>query len=97
MKAKLLSVAVALVALAAAPPALADSGTGGLLAGLQNAATTQLAAGLAASHQNAVSANVPVSIAGGNVNAGPSSATQTASSSATTNVNNQASTNQGQS
>src|SRR6266516_1947445 len=81
MKAKLLSVAVALVALAAAPPALADSGTGGLLAGLQNA----------------VNANVPVSIAGGNVNAGPSAATQTATSAATTNVANNATTNQNQS
>ena len=97
MKAKLLSVAVALVALAAAPPALADSGTGGLLAGLQNAATSQVAAGLAASHQNAVNANVPVSIAGGNVNAGPSAATQTATSAATTNVANNATTNQNQS
>src|SRR6266536_856136 len=96
MKAKLLSVAVALVALAAAPPALADSGTGGLLAGLQNAATSQVAAGLAASNQNAVNANVPVSIAGGNVNAGPSAATQTATSAATTNVANNATTNQNQ-
>ena len=97
MKAKLLSVAVALIALAAAPPALADSGTGALLAGLQNAATAQVAAGLAASHQNAVNANVPVSIAGGNVNAGPSAATQTATSAATTNVSNNANTNQNQS
>jgi hypothetical protein len=97
MKAKLLSVAVALVALAAAPPALADSGTGGLLAGLQNATTSQVAAGLAASQQNAVNANVPVSIAGGNVNAGPSAATQIATSAATTNVTNNATTNQNQS
>src|ERR671931_634081 len=97
MKAKLLSVAVVLVALAAAPPALADSGTGALLAGLQNAATTQVAAGLSTSQQNAVNANVPVSIAGGNVNSGPSSATQTAGSAATTNVSNNANTNQNQS
>src|SRR5919197_4283271 len=97
MKAKLLSVAVVLVALAAAPPALADSGTGALLAGLQNAATTQVAAGLSTSQQNAVNANVPVSIAGGNVSAGPSAATQTASSAATTNVGNNAETNQNQS
>src|SRR5919198_1454394 len=96
MKAKLLSVAMVLVALAAAPPALADSGTGALLAGLQNAATTQVAAGLSTSQQNAVNANVPVSIAGGNVSAGPSAATQTASSAATTNVGNNATTNQNQ-
>src|SRR5919197_434530 len=96
MKAKLLSVAVGLVGLAAAPPALADSGTGALLAGLQNAATTQVAAGLSTSQQNAVNANVPVSIAGGNVSAGPSAATQTASSAATTNVGNNATTNQNQ-
>jgi hypothetical protein len=96
MKAKLLSVAVVLAALAAAPPALADSGPGALLAGLQNAGTTQVAAGLSASQQNAVNANVPVSIAGGNVSVGPSAATQTASSAATTNVSNNATTNQNQ-
>jgi hypothetical protein len=97
MRAKLLTVAAVFVALAAAPPALADSGTGALLAGLQNAATSQVAAGLAASQQNAVNANVPVSIAGGNVNAGPSAATQAATSAATANVSNNASTNQNQS
>src|SRR5919204_5645133 len=97
MKAKLLSVAVVLIALAAAPPALADSGTGALLAGLQNAGTTQVAAALSASQQSAVNANVPVSVAGGNVSVGPSAATQTASSAATTNVANNATTNQNQS
>jgi hypothetical protein len=97
MRAKLLSVAVVLVALAAAPPALADSGTGALVAGLQNATTSQVAAALSASHQGAVNANVPVSIAGGNVSGGPSSATQEATSAATTNVSNNATTNQGQS
>src|SRR5919201_637944 len=98
MRAKLVSVAVALVALGAASPAYADSGgSGGTQAGLQGAATGQVAAALAASHQNAVNANVPVSIAGGNVNAGPSNAAQAAGSSANTNVGNTASTNQGQS
>jgi hypothetical protein len=97
MRAKLLSVAAVLIALAAAPPALADSGTGALVAGLQQAATAQAAAALATSQQHAVNANVPVSIAGGGVNAGPSSAAQTASSSANTNATNNATTNQGQS
>jgi len=69
MKAKLLSVAVALVALATASPALADGsgGAGALQAGAQNASTNQGALGIATSNQNAVNANVPVSIAGGNV------------------------------
>jgi hypothetical protein len=71
-------------------------GAGGFQAGIQNANTSQLAAGLASSHQNAVNANVPVSIAGGNVNSGPSSATQNASSSATTDVSNKAKTDQDQ-
>jgi trimeric autotransporter adhesin len=102
MKAKLLSVAVALVALAAAPaPAIADSGggsggAGGFQAGLQSATTEQAAAGIAVSNQNAVNANVPVSIAGGNVNSGPSSANQTATSTATTDVSNKAKTDQDQ-
>jgi hypothetical protein len=98
MKTKLLSVAVALVALAAAPaPAFADSGgPGGLQAGLQSASTTQAALGVAASHQNAVNANVPVSIAGGNITGGTSSATQTASSNATTDVANKSETEQKQ-
>jgi hypothetical protein len=97
MKAKLLSVAVGLVALAAAPAALADSGgSGGFQAGLQGATTTQGALGVAASQQNAVNANVPVSIAGGNVSSGPSTASQTATSSATTDVSNNAKTDQDQ-
>jgi len=98
MKAKLLSMAVALVALATAAPALADGGggAGGAQAGLQGSTTTQAAVGAAFSNQNAVNANVPVSIAGGNVTAGPSSATQTATSDATTDVSNKAKTDQDQ-
>jgi hypothetical protein len=41
MKAKLLSVAVALAAMAAAPPAFADSGPRGFQAGIQGANTGQ--------------------------------------------------------
>jgi hypothetical protein len=98
MKAKLLSVAVALVALATASPALADGsgGSGGAQAGAQNASTNQGALGIAASNQNAVNANVPVSIAGGNVSAGPSTATQNAASTATADVSNKAKTDQDQ-
>ncbi len=99
MKAKLLSVAVALVALATASPALADAGSGGsggFQAGAQNASTNQGAVGIAASNQNAVNANVPVSIAGGNVTAGPSTATQNATSNATADVSNKAKTDQDQ-
>ena len=98
MKAKLLSVAVALVALATASPALADGsgGAGALQAGAQNASTNQGALGIAASNQNAVNANVPVSIAGGNVSAGPSTATQNATSNATADVSNKAKTDQDQ-
>ena len=99
MKAKLLSVAVALVALATASPALADAGSGGsggFQAGAQNASTNQGAVGIAASNQNAVNANVPVSIAGGNVSAGPSTATQNATSNATADVSNKAKTDQNQ-
>ena len=98
MKAKLLSVAVALVALATASPALADGtgGSGGFQAGAQNASTNQGALGIAASNQNAVNANVPVSIAGGNVSAGPSTATQNATSTATADVSNKAKTDQDQ-
>ncbi len=97
MKAKLMSVAVVLVALALAPPAFADSGgSGGFQAGLQSATTEQAALGVALSNQNAVNANVPVSIAGGNVSAGPSTATQTATSSADTDVSNKAKTDQDQ-
>ena len=97
MKAKLLSVAVALVALAAAPaPAFADGGPGGFQAGIQSADTTQAAVGVAKSDQNAVNANVPVSIAGHDVSSGPSSATQTANSTATTDVSNESETEQNQ-
>ena len=98
MKPKLLSMAVALVALATAAPALADGGggAGGAQAGLQGSTTTQTAVGAALSNQNAVNANVPVSIAGGNVTGGPSSATQTATSSASTDVSNKAKTDQDQ-
>ena len=97
MKAKLLSVAVALLALWAVPSAFADSGgSGGFQAGAQSASTNQAALGAAASYQNAVNANVPVSIAGGNVTSGPSSATQTATSDATTDVSNKAKTDQDQ-
>jgi hypothetical protein len=97
MKAKLISVAVVLVALAVASPAFADSGgSGGFQAGSQSANTGQTAIGVALSHQNAVNANVPVSIGGGNVTAGPSSATQTVTSSADTDVSNTAKTDQDQ-
>jgi hypothetical protein len=97
MKTKLLSVAVALLALWAVPTALADSGgSGGFQAGAQSASTDQAALGAAASYQNAVNANVPVSIAGGNVASGPSSASQTATSSAVTDVSNKAKTDQDQ-
>jgi len=96
MKAKLLSVAVALVALATASPALADGGSGGFQAGAQNASTNQGAVGIAASNQNAVNANVPVSIAGGNIASGPSTATQNATSNATADVSNRAKTDQDQ-
>src|SRR5215468_322048 len=97
MKAKLVSLVVAVVALAAPAQALASGGSGGAQAALQGSTTDQAALGASASSQNAVNANVPVSIAGGNVNAGPSSATQTASSTATTNVANTANTTQNQS
>src|SRR6478736_657536 len=97
MKAKLLSVAVALFALWVVPSAFADSGgSGGFQAGAQSASTNQAALGAAASYQNTVNANVPVSIAGGNVTSGPSSATQTATSDATTDVSNKAKTDQDQ-
>jgi hypothetical protein len=99
MKPKLLSMAVALVALlATAAPALADGGggAGGAQAGLQGSTTTQGAVGAAFSNQNAVNANVPVSIAGGNISAGSSTANQTATSSASTDVSNKAKTDQDQ-
>ena len=97
MKAKLLSMAVALVALATAAPALADSGRRGRFAGWAAGRDHRAGSGRAAfSNQNAVNANVPVSIAGGNITSGPSSATQTATSSATTDVSNKAKTDQDQ-
>jgi hypothetical protein len=71
-------------------------GAGGFQAGIQKSDTQQAAIGIAKSDQNAVNANVPVSIAGGNVSSGPSSATQTASSNATTDVSNKAKTDQDQ-
>jgi len=99
MKLKLLSVAVALVALWVAPSAFASGsgGPGGAQAGVQNAKTNQGALGVALSNQNAVNANVPVSIAGGNIYSdGPSSATQNPTSTATTDVQNHAKTDQSQ-
>jgi hypothetical protein len=63
---------------------------------VQNAETRQFALGLAGSEQNAVNGNSPVAIAGGNVNSGPSSAIQNASSNAGTTALNNAGTNQGQ-
>jgi len=96
MKAKLLSVAAVVVALAAPAQALASGGAGGAQAALQNATTAQAALGASVSSQNAVNANVPVTIAGGNVTAGPSSATQTATSTAMTTVSNMADTKQNQ-
>ncbi|MGB2876354.1 MAG: hypothetical protein WBB76_12900, partial [Gaiellaceae bacterium] len=71
-------------------------GGGGFQAGIQNAKTQQTAVGIAKSDQNAVNANVPVSIAGHDVNSGPSSATQTASSTANTDVKNKSKTDQDQ-
>ena len=97
MRTKLVSVAVMLVAFATAAPAFADSGgSGGFQAGLQSATTAQAAVGAALSTQNAVNANVPVSIAGGNISAGPSTASQTATSSANADVSNKAKTDQDQ-
>ena len=71
-------------------------GSGGFQLGVQKADTGQLALGLAKSDQNAVNGNAPVSIAGGNVNSGPSSATQTATSTADADVKNKAKTDQDQ-
>ena len=71
-------------------------GAGGFQAGIQEAQTQQAAIGIAKSDQNAVNANVPVSIAGGNVSSGPSSATQTADSTANADVSNKAKTDQDQ-
>ncbi len=71
-------------------------GAGGFQAGVQAARPKQAAVGIAKSDQNAVNANVPVSIAGGNIYSGPSSATQTATSDATTDVSNKSKTDQDQ-
>jgi hypothetical protein len=71
-------------------------GAGGFQAGIQDADTQQAAIGIAKSDQNAVNANVPVSIAGGNVNSGPSTATQNATSTADADVSNKAKTDQDQ-
>jgi hypothetical protein len=71
-------------------------GAGGFQVGVQKADTNQWALGIAKSDQNAVNGNAPVSIAGGNVSNGPSSATQTATSSSTADVSNTAKTDQDQ-
>ena len=71
-------------------------GAGGFQAGVQAADTKQIAVGVAKSDQNAVNANVPVNIAGGNINSGPSSATQTATSTASADVKNKSKTDQDQ-
>src|SRR5207253_9663887 len=71
-------------------------GAGGGQPGFPTRRSSELAAGAAVSNQNAVNANVPVSIAGGNVSSGPSSATQTATSNAYTDVSNKAKTDQDQ-
>ena len=64
---------------------------------MQKADTQQLALGFAKSDQNAVNCNAPQSIAGGNISDGPSTATQTARSSADADVSNKAKTDQDQS
>jgi hypothetical protein len=99
MTKKLCAIAVVVGALTWATPAMAGVGSGGAGAaqiGAQIADTQQGAVATATSKQNAVNANVPVSIAGGNVTAGPSSATQNADSDARANASNDAETNQTQ-
>jgi hypothetical protein len=71
-------------------------GAGGFQVGVQKAETNQFALGLAKSDQNAVNGNSPVDIAGGNVYSGPSSANQTATSTANADVKNKAKTDQDQ-
>jgi hypothetical protein len=71
-------------------------GAGGFQAGVQLAETNQWALGIAESDQNAVNSNTPHSVAGGNIYDGASSATQTATSSAETDVANKAKTDQNQ-
>jgi hypothetical protein len=76
--------------------AVGCGGAGAAQIGAQLAKTKQGADAKAISKQNAVNANVPVSIAGGNVTAGPSSATQNADSSAEAKAKNDADTSQTQ-
>ena len=73
-----------------------SGGAGGFQAGVQAAETNQWALGIAKSDQNAVNSNTPSSTAGGNIYAGPSSATQTATSIGSTDVSNRAKTDQDQ-
>src|SRR4029077_9877003 len=73
-----------------------SGGAGGFQAGVQAAETNQWALGIAKSDQNAVNSNTPSSTAGGNIASGPSSATQTATSNAYTDVSNKAKTDQDQ-
>ena len=61
---------------------------------LQASLTKQDADSDATAKQNAVNANVPVSIAGGDVNSGPSSATQNANNTADSNASNKSDTKQ---
>src|SRR5207247_8548627 len=71
-------------------------GAGGFQVGVQKAETNQWALGIAKSDQNAVNGNAPVSIAGHDIWSGPSSATQNATSTATTDVSNESETEQKQ-
>ena len=60
----------------------------------QKAATIQDASSKADAHQNGVNANVPVTVAGGDVHAGPSSASQTLDNTADSSATNTATTDQ---
>jgi hypothetical protein len=71
-------------------------GPGGFQAGVQKAETNQIALGGAFSKQNAVNGNSPTAEAGKDVTSGPSNATQTATSNASTDVKNKAHTDQDQ-
>ena len=71
-------------------------GAGAAQIGVQHADTHQWADATAFSDQNAVNTNAPVSVAGGDIYAGPSSATQNASSEAEANASNDADTTQRQ-
>src|SRR4029079_8802195 len=73
-----------------------SGGAGAFQAGIQAAETNQWALGISKSDQNAVNANAPASTAGGNIRSGPSSATQTTTSNATTDVSNRSKTDQDQ-